>query len=282
MAHLVAADRYVSNPDSILAPATVAKIDSMFCALEKAKGVEVAVLALTDIEGGDCFQFALDLGNKYGVGKKEADNGLVVLLSTEQRCIQFVTGYGLEEYLPDAVCKRIQTQYMNSHFAEGEWNEGMLEGMKAVCGCLDGSVQVAAEEGLLAELGYDSEWPFLYKAGFWIFMFFGGLFLLMLVAAIFFAIFMPLYLLWDRFVPKRCPQCGKRAFKRESKTLVFRTGGKERNHYVFKCSKCGHTEEKDEDSNYNTGSGSSSSDSSSGGGSYGGGRFGGGGAGSSW
>ncbi len=278
--HLEDATKYVCNPDSILTPSTVAAIDSMFYALEQSTGIETVVLALTDIEGGDCFQFALDLGNKYGVGKKETDNGLVVLLSTEQRCIQFVTGYGLEGTLPDATCKQIQTKYMNSYFAKGEWDKGMLEGMKVVYGCLDGSMEVTQEMGLLAELGYNSEWPVLYKIGFWIFMFFGGLFLLILGAALLFAFVLPFAILWDWLVPKRCPECKKRGLKRVSKTLVFRKGGKQRYHLVFKCSKCGHVEEKDEDSSYGSSGSSSHGSSSSSRGSFGGGSFGGGGAGS--
>lgn len=45
-----------------------------------------------------------------GSREKRKNNGLVILLVTDQRCIQFYTGYGLEGDLPDAICKRIQTK----------------------------------------------------------------------------------------------------------------------------------------------------------------------------
>ena len=54
------------------------------------------MVAVTGIEGGDCFDFAHRLGQETGVGQKERDNGLVILLSTDERCVQFATGYGLE------------------------------------------------------------------------------------------------------------------------------------------------------------------------------------------
>ena len=262
MVHLKDSAKYVCNPDNILSAATVETIDTMLHSLERSTGIEVVVMALTDIDGGDCYQFALDLGEKYGVGKKKTDNGLIVLLSTEQRCIQIATGYGLEGILPDAICKRIQEKHMNPHFAKGEWDKGMLEGMKAIRERLDGYNEEEAESldiggGILEAIG-------------------GLVLYLGLIGGIAWAI------LWFACLrPKLCPKCKERALKRISSELVFRKGGKQRHHVVYTCKKCGHTEERDEDTHYSTSSSSSSGGSSrSSGGSFGGGHFGGGGAGS--
>ena len=86
------------------------------------------MVAVEQIEGGDCFDFAYRLGQENGAGRKEKDNGLVILLVTGERCIQFATGYGLEGVLPDAVCKKIQVRYMNKAFSQGNWDAGMLAG----------------------------------------------------------------------------------------------------------------------------------------------------------
>ena len=265
MVHLHDSTKYVCNPDNILSSSTVLSIDTMLFSLERATGIEVVVAVVSDIEDGDCYQFALDLGKKYGVGKKKKDNGLIVLLSTEQRCIQILMGYGLEGVLPDAICKRIQEQHMNSYFAEGKWDEGMLEGMTAIRSQLGGYNEEEAESldiggGILEAIG-------------------GLVLYLGLIGGIAWAI------LWFACLrPKRCPKCNERAFKRTSSTLIFRKGGKQRHHVVYTCSKCGYTEERDEDSTYSTSSGgggrSSGGSRSSSGGSFGGGRFGGGGAGS--
>ena len=158
MVHLQDSTKYVCNPDNILSSSTVLSIDTMLFSLERATGIEVVVAVVSDIEDGDCYQFALDLGKKYGVGKKKKDNGLIVLLSTEQRCIQILTGYGLEGVLPDAICKRIQEQHMNPYFAKGKWDKGMLEGMKAIRKRLDGYNEEEAESldiggGILEAIG---------------------------------------------------------------------------------------------------------------------------------
>ena len=110
MVHLMDRTRYVSNPDNILSASTVAAIDTTLFSLEQKTGIQVLVVAVEQIEGGDCFDFAYRLGQENGVGQKEKDNGLVILLVTGERCIQFATGYGLEGVLPDAICKKIQVQ----------------------------------------------------------------------------------------------------------------------------------------------------------------------------
>ena len=110
--HLHDATRYVCNPANILTPVATDSIDSMLYALEQQTGIETVVAVLPTIGDADCYDFAFALGNKWGVGKSKNDNGLVVLLVTDQRCIQMVTGYGLEGHLPDAICKRIQLNDM--------------------------------------------------------------------------------------------------------------------------------------------------------------------------
>jgi len=141
MVHLQNRTRYVSNPDSILSSTAVTTMDSILYALEQKTGIQTLVVAVTGIEGGDCFDFAHRLGQETGVGQKERDNGLVILLSTDERCVQFATGYGLEGILPDAICKRIQNRYMLPYFKDNNWNAGMVAGIRAVNGYLDGSME---------------------------------------------------------------------------------------------------------------------------------------------
>ena len=122
--------------------------------LEEKTGIQTMVVVVTGIEGGDCFDFALRLGKEKGVGQKGRDNGLVVLLSTEERCVQFVTGYGLEGVLPDAICKRIQNKYMVQHLGKSDWDTGMIEGIRALNGYLNGSMTNELQEESEDDLGF--------------------------------------------------------------------------------------------------------------------------------
>ena len=269
MVHLQDRTRYVSNPDNILSPSAVATMDSILYALEQKTGIQTLVVAVTGIEGGDCFDFAYRLGKEMGVGQKERDNGLVILLSTDERCIQFATGYGLEGVLTDAICKRIQSRYMVEHLGKEDWNTGMVEGIRAVNGYLDGSMENIGSEG-------DEDMTPLYIFGV---LMLGGMGLVG-------------YGVWRN---NRCPKCKKHQIQRISSQTLSRANGFITEEITYLCQNCGHTftrKTKSSDPNYRgprsggptifMGSGGFGGRGGGGfsGGSFGGGSFGGGGAGS--
>ena len=124
------ADNWVSDPDHILDSETKNKINDILQQLEDSLTIEVAVVALNSIGEEEPHEFAVTLFNLWGVGKAKDDNGLLILLTRDIRDITFKTGYGLEEVLPDAICKRIQMETMVPHLRENDWNTGMLEGVR--------------------------------------------------------------------------------------------------------------------------------------------------------
>ncbi|WP_334167561.1 TPM domain-containing protein [Phocaeicola paurosaccharolyticus] len=271
--HLQDKSRYVSNPDNIISAEAVMAMDTTLYALEQKTGIQALVVVVSGIEGSDCFDFAQQLGQKYGIGEKKRDNGLVILLSTDERCVQFATGYGIEGDLPDALCKRIQTKYMVPYFSEGDWSKGMVEGVTAVRGYLDGSMKRENNP----EVSGDAKFFLTFAFG--------------LTALIFGALFVTW---WN----KRCPVCKKHKIQRVSSALVSKENGIRIDAVKYKCLNCGHTfvkNERSSDDDYRGPRGGSGGPiifggfgrggggggfGGFGGGSYGGGSFGGGGAGS--
>lgn len=279
MVHLQDKTRYVSNPDGILSAEAVSTMDAILRQLEEKTGIETLVVAVEEIEGGDCFEFAYQLGRQNGVGKKEADNGLVILLVRGERCVQFVTGYGLEGHLPDAICKRIQERTMFPLLREGKWDEGMVAGIQSVNGFL-----TDYDEWQASETDEESEELLT------VFIGFAGLILLF---------FLICYAVVR--AQTKCPQCKKYGLQRSQTRLLSKKNGIKTNEVVYTCKHCGHTvvkREQEEDDNY-TGFGGGGSlggpfifgsgrggsfhgggfGGGFGGGSFGGGSFGGGGAG---
>lgn len=209
MVYLNDSTRYVSNPDGILSPSSVAKIDNMLRTLEDSTSIQVAVIAVENVEGGDCYNFALNVGNKYGVGHREVDNGLVIVLATKDRCVQFATGYGLEGDLPDAICKRIQYQFMNNHFSKGEWDEGLTAGVEVVCDYLRGVERPELED--------NSGFPFM--------------------PIIFVALFL-FFPILNSIKSKRCPQCHKYKLKKIYSDLYEKDKYHEKYVDTYECAHC--------------------------------------------
>lgn len=123
---------YVSDPAGLLNAYTVSEINGLLDSLEKKATAQVAVVMLPSIGDADRFEFAQALFRKWGIGQSGKDNGLLILFIEDQRNIRFHTGYGLEGVLPDAICKRIQQDFMVPHFKNADYNTGMREGIKEV------------------------------------------------------------------------------------------------------------------------------------------------------
>lgn len=267
--HLEDRNRYVCNPDGILSQSAVDRIDAAFRTIEDSTGIQSLIAVVTDIDPDDCFEFAHQLGETVGVGRSGSDNGLVILLSTGERCVQFATGYGIEGILTDALCKRIQERYMNPHFADDEWDEGMVAGAEALKDNLlkgdydddDDTDKIAVLAGIITVIGM-----FLFVVGIVLFI--------------------------DR-KSRKCPKCGKIALKQVGISTISKQNGVKKELVTFKCSHCGFVTSRNRTSYYSTGGhggggshmgggfgGGRSFGGGSFGGSYGGGHFGGGGAGS--
>ena len=115
----------VINPDNILSQSTVNAIDTLLLRLQENTGVQALIIAITNIEDDDPFQFTLDVFNKYGVGNKN-NTGFALTLATDDRSYFLLTGDGLEGTLPDAICKRIENRVMVPRLKEGDWDNAIL------------------------------------------------------------------------------------------------------------------------------------------------------------
>ena len=92
------ADNWVSDPDHILDSETKNKINNILQQLEDSLTIEVAVVALNSIGEEDPHEFAVTLFNRWGVGKAEDDNGLLILLTRDIRDITSRPGMAWKVY----------------------------------------------------------------------------------------------------------------------------------------------------------------------------------------
>jgi uncharacterized protein len=84
---------------------------------------QICVVVVDELAGMDAGEFAFDLGNEWGVGKKGFNNGIVILIKPTggagERDLFIATGYGLEGAIPDLVTKRIRENEMYPYLKEG-------------------------------------------------------------------------------------------------------------------------------------------------------------------
>lgn len=271
MVHLQDARRYVCNPENVLSQAAVDSTDHMLTRLQRDKGIQTVVVVVKQIEGDDPYQFGMAIGKKYGVGSGKQRTGLIVVLATEDRSFQILTGNGLEGTLPDAICRRVQNRITMPALKEGKWDEAIMGTIRGL------ESYIRGDESLTADPEEDDETDAAI-AGFILAAF--------LIAIISYAI----YKSQKRY---KCPLCKTRMREVHRKRLRINKGtGEWKYRVLLRCPKCGREKVIYEDDDTQNGSstippimpigGGNSSGGFSGGsigGSFGGGTFGGGGSG---
>lgn len=264
MPYLRDAKQHVCNPEGVLSVSAVDSINTLLTLLERDKGVQAIVVTVKQLEGDDPYDFGMRLGRKYGIGSKKQRSGLIIILATEDRSYQILTGNGLEGALPDAICRRVENRVMIPALKVGNWDAAILNTVKSVDGYIRG------DESLKAESTDESD----AFTGFIIaIIFIGGIIILATFSS-----------------RKKCPCCGAKMKQLRTDHIRHVSSSKWVYRTLWKCPKCGHKEETFTNNNSGTrngrtippiffGGGSTSSGSSFGGGTFGGGSFGGGGSG---
>ncbi len=111
---------------------------------------QITIVLMKSIGGYDPNQYAAELGEKWGVGSGKFDNGLVILVAKDERKVAIQTGYGMEEYIPDALAKRITERTLKPAFGKGQFYEGLDQGTNLIISLASGAYQadpVAANDG---------------------------------------------------------------------------------------------------------------------------------------
>ena len=269
---------FTSNPDGILSPYAVAKIDSICYDLRHRGIAQTAVVAVEEIDSDDVFEFAYELFSSWGVGSK-SDSGIGILLVEDAREIRFITGYGVEGALPDAICKRIQTQYMLPYFRDGDYSSGMVAGVEAIRAVLNGSELDAGGNDDYTE---EDDEAMVAMIIFFVMTIIGSIVVILIA---------------DR-KSRTCPNCKQITLQKDSVRVLSHNFGATTYEDTYVCTKCGTSvkrKRQDYDSSNNNrrgggpiimgggfGRGGGSFGGGSFGGGWGGGSFGGGGAGSRW
>ena len=77
-------DYFVSDPDGNLSSGTIAQLNAISTSIEQSSKSEFAIAIVNDYLGGSDFEFALDLFNHWGIGKKGSNNGLLLFMSMDR------------------------------------------------------------------------------------------------------------------------------------------------------------------------------------------------------
>lgn len=96
------------------------------------KLAQMAVVIVPTTDEVDIFDYALATANRWGLGQKDTDDGILMLVAINDRKIYTVTGYGVEGVLPDAFIKRITREDITPSFQSGQYAQGLSAGIARI------------------------------------------------------------------------------------------------------------------------------------------------------
>ena len=141
---------FVNDFADILSEDAEREIISRATSLYDATTAQVVTVTIESLNGMEPYEYALELGRKWGVGSEEEDNGIVILLSESDREIYIAVGYGLEGALPDSKTGRIIDLYGLEYLKNDDFSNGLNAINKAVIN------EIYIEYGLESESDYTS------------------------------------------------------------------------------------------------------------------------------
>lgn len=162
---------HVTDNAGIINAEYMQKIMALADHIEENTTAEIAVLTIKSLEGVEEAQYATDVAQKSGIGKKDVSNGLLIFIAMDDgqgngKGAYFVaTGYGLESTLPDVVVKRINDQVLLPRLKEGKqsgdisyYGQGIYEEMVVFEGLLTNNSEIVSKYGASSASGDNVVW----------------------------------------------------------------------------------------------------------------------------
>ena len=123
---------FVSDYAGVFSAEQKTALEARLKDVEAHGGVEIAVVAIRSMGGGEIDDFTNRLFERWKIGKKGKDNGVLILASIQDRKMRIEVGYGLESVLNDARAGAIRDEFMLPEFREGRYANGLMRGAEGV------------------------------------------------------------------------------------------------------------------------------------------------------
>ncbi len=125
-------DFFVNDYANVISDEDEAQIMKIGADLFEQTNAQVVVVTVESLDGYDVDEYALELGREWGVGSKETNNGIVLLLSVSDRKVTIQVGYGLEGCVTDVKSGEILDTYAIPHLRNNDFSTGLIEAYKAI------------------------------------------------------------------------------------------------------------------------------------------------------
>ena len=123
---------FVNDYAGLLSPAVKTQLDAQLTQLQKDTAAEVAVVIVKTLEGDSVEDYAVKLFEKWGIGRKGKDNGVLFLVAVDEHKLRIEVGYGIEPVITDGRAGRILRDEVTPRFKDSDYDGGILAGVASI------------------------------------------------------------------------------------------------------------------------------------------------------
>jgi uncharacterized protein len=128
----------VNDYAGMLSQDAKASLESYLAGIENKTGIQIVVAAFPSLEEESLEDYSIRLAEKWKIGQKGKDNGVILLIFKQERKLRIEVGYGLEEKLPDATASAIIRNVIAPYFKTGDYDSGVTAGVQAIANTVMG------------------------------------------------------------------------------------------------------------------------------------------------
>lgn len=128
----------VVDTTGTLSPEQQAALIQKLQAFEATKGSQIAVLLVQTTQPETIEQYALRVAENWKIGRKNTDDGAILVVALQDRALRIEVGYGLEGALTDLTSKRIIDEIIVPQFRQGDFAGGVAAGVDQMIKVIEG------------------------------------------------------------------------------------------------------------------------------------------------
>jgi len=162
---------YVNDYAGMISPSAKSRLEEELRAFERSDSTQIVILTVPSLEGENIEEFSMKVAEAWKIGQQQKDNGVLFIISQQERKIRIEVGRGLEGKLTDLMAGRIIDQVIKPRFKQGDFSGGFIAGISALIGATRGEFKAEQRPFQRRQKGFP---PFL------TFLLFFGIFILFL------------------------------------------------------------------------------------------------------
>lgn len=138
---------HINDNAHMLSSETVSELEQMLTAYEDSTTNQIVLLTISSLEGESLEDYSLRVAETWKLGQKDVDNGVLLLIARDDRKMRIEVGYGLEASVTDLASSYIINSIIRPLFKQGEFEDGIREGLKALITAADGNLSEETVSG---------------------------------------------------------------------------------------------------------------------------------------